>query len=252
MKRHKRTKVHQERAEQANPGGEDGANDSKEEGTVTTVVTAGGSAQAGGSSNSNDGDFVRWPNNAVNEVGERVVVAVSGGALANKSASEVDTTAQALLNSITQPLAGNGQSTSVASSVSSFTAPAASTTIDMKALGGASTWNNNDQQQQSAPVTSAAVVALAVPSGVATSSTIDLNSIKWQQTQSHMEGNSGNVASGAHPQAVAIKRSSSVESPGQDEERLTVVEGDDSSQDSLHHHHQQQQQPTGATQTSVS
>ena len=63
------------------------------------------------------------------------------------------------------------------------------------------------------------------------STTVDMNLLKWQGTQQ------GQQQSLAPPRAPPIardqsKRTCSVDSPGHDEERLTVVEGDDSSQDS--------------------
>ena len=83
------------------------------------------------------------------------------------------------------------------------------------------------------------------------STTVDMNLLKWQA-----QANAQASAAGAEPPQLAVnpmhprvastnahvaaavaaaagaKRSSSVDSPGHDEERLTVVEGDDSSQES--------------------
>lgn len=136
-------------------------------------------------------------------------------AAAQAAHAHADTTAQALLNNITQPLAltqptGVPGQTSFATVVAA--APAAST-IDMKALGAAS-WNNNTTTTTVASSASTTLDLKAIAGG----STVDMNALKWQQQQ---HGQNGQMS----------KRSSSVDSPGPDEERLTVVEGDDSSQD---------------------
>ena len=75
--------------------------------------------------------------------------------------------------------------------------------------------------------------------------TVDMNLLKWQANaqgaaaasaaavRATSSGLPPRVAiTNAHVAAVVAKRSSSVDSPGHDEERLTVVEGDDSSQES--------------------
>ena len=69
------------------------------------------------------------------------------------------------------------------------------------------------------------------------STTVDMNLLKWQASGAQGGGGGGQqpLAPPRAPQAVGrdqSKRTCSVDSPGHDEERLTVVEGDDSSQDS--------------------
>ncbi len=123
-----------------------------------------------------------------------------------RKGNAVDSAAHALLSSITQPLGASGATPGDASS-----------TIDMKALGGTTAWNNNDPNTTA----SAGTVNDLKPSA----STLDMNALKWQNA-------SGQPAQAQGDASKALKRSSSVDSPGQDEERLTVVEADDSSQDS--------------------
>ena len=124
-----------------------------------------------------------------------------------------------------------------------------SSTIDMKDLGPASasvvvastTWSGAQlaSGSSSSVITTAptatvgGVVARSsdpldtvITTSAASGTTVDMNLLKWQNTQSSAMPPPGGPAS------VASKRGVSVDSPGQDEERLTVVEGDDSSQDS--------------------
>jgi hypothetical protein len=165
LKRHKRTRVHQERVEQA--GGIDPIDTAvPTTGTATTatVVVGGGSSGGGaikGWSDTDDDSSVSG-------------VQITGGVIHNTSntssvggggPNDAGTTAQALLNSITEPVpvvqSGPNQSThggvvvvgtSAATSVVTMVAPASSrggssnfplnaSTIDMKIIGG-------QQQQQ--------------------------------------------------------------------------------------------------------
>lgn len=300
LKRHKRTRVHQERVEQANGGkpptepapadpesGEmswqEDLNVSTASSASATTVAAAGAGPAGGG-------------------GTSIVTA--------NVASEVNntnSTAQALLSTITQPLAQTPVTVDAAAAgtvgVTFTTTAAAATvsggnasTVDMKALGGgvATTWNNNTTAATTVAVANAGgpaagVVTTVVQAGVpvtsaastldlkaiSSGSTIDINALKWQNngaaapappvvsgasvvaginattanvsvappTASAIVSVAGNnlvavtapnAVAIAGPSAVAVaKRSSSLDSPGQDEERLTVVEGDDSSQDSV-------------------
>lgn len=231
LKRHKRTRVHQEKVEQAN-GGEAGGDSAdvsmdKEEGEE-------------------DGDdFNQW-----NEEGEDTGNGEDG--VQQASASGKADPAQALLNNITRPAVVAATSAAAAPSVS-FAAPpptpSSSTTIDMKALGGTTAWNNNatSAPPSSAPPTQPAAPPALAPSSSSSSSTLDLkaisggstvdiNALKWQQQQQQLQQQGNGPQAAAAPstsgQPMAIKRSSSLDSPVPDEERLTVVEGDDSSQDS--------------------
>lgn len=204
LKRHKRTRVHQERVEQVTAAG----------GTIPPdepPVTATKSQAQPNSSDPQQPDSIRWNESTANT---------------NKP---LDNTAQALLNSITQPVAQNPSEMVLATSA----APGGgSTTIDMKALGGSTTWNNN--ALPGAATSGGSVTPVNPVSGssstldlkaIAGGSTVDINALKWQSN--------GQPTSQASAVPTAVKRSLSVDSPGQDEERLTVVEGDDSSQDSV-------------------
>lgn len=221
LKRHMRTRVHQERAEQA--GNNSGAVTSASQVTANNTTTTTSNTVVPGTSAAatvTKDDFNRWQQGTVNK-------------------SEVEATAQNLLNSITQPLGANPTTTTNAPRTIAYSATSSST-IDMKALGGTTSWNNNQANAGAVASSNAAAVSAAVAAATSTASstldlkaiggqpvgsgsTVDLNALKWQQQQQR---------SGAG-QNVEIKRSSSVDSPSQDEERLTVVEGDDS-QDDVH------------------
>merc|ERR1712179_487717 len=172
-----------------------------------------------------------------------------------------DTTAQALLNNITQPLAPSGTiPMALPSGAVSFAGgtPLMSSTIDMKSLGVVST--------SYAPITTAPLPTFITTGPSVTSAALDLkpvipnvdiNALKWQQVvvitaptttlastraiptvtssaATRFGSNNNLTKNGTGPStSMAIKRSSSVDSPIQDEERLTVVEADDSSQDAM-------------------
>eukprot|EP00094_Tigriopus_californicus_P011171 TCALIF_10780-PA protein Name:"Similar to Gfi1b Zinc finger protein Gfi-1b (Mus musculus)" AED:0.10 eAED:0.13 QI:657/0.25/0.4/0.8/1/1/5/1629/761 len=200
LKRHKRTRVHQERVEQVTAAG----------GTIPPDEPPVTATKSQAQPNSDpQPDSIRWNETA--------------------NTKQVDNAAQALLNSITQPVAQNPSEMVLATSA----APGGgSTTIDMKALGGSTAWNNNALP---GAATSGGSVTPVNPVGgssstldlkaIAGGSTVDINALKWQSN--------GQPTSQASAVPTAVKRSLSVDSPGQDEERLTVVEGDDSSQDSV-------------------
>ena len=124
-----------------------------------------------------------------------------------------------------------------------------SSTIDMKDLGGSSastatSWSGNSNPVNATTAPSMASksdpLSTAANSAGSSSTTVDMNLLKWQGNQNSsmppVEGPSGTRQPQRMPPPQSGrdggKRSSSLDSPGQDEERLTVVEGDDSSQDS--------------------
>lgn len=211
LKRHKKTRVHQERVE--NAGGIDPPS------APNPNQTPGAGAQE-----------VTIKEEAIQQQQQQQWTTTAAATPVTAVKSVADNTAQALLNSITQPLAAPNVATPVSSAA--YVAAPNSSTIDMKALGGATAWNNN--QGASAEAATVAVTA-AGASGTtldlkAIGSTVDINALKWQQQSG---GGDVGAAGPQGPQAIAVKRNVSVDSPSQDEERLTVVEGDDSSQDSV-------------------
>lgn len=221
-------------------------------------------------------EFARW---------EAENAAANASQAAAASGKQVDSTAQALLNSITQPV-GAPQSVAGPAPAAFTSAPPSATqqssTIDMKALGGGvpattagsvqqpGTWNNNAvSTAANAVVAAPAPSAVTAPGGSAPAggsggstldlkaigggTTVDMDVLKWQDNNGGQQMAAPNATAAAPPAAgpVAmavnqIKRSSSVDSPGQDEERLTVVEGDESSQDSVNQQQQQHQQQSAA------
>lgn len=191
LKRHKRTRVHQERVEGSRMAA----------GGVGGVVAGGNEPTQASPIEEVKIEYNRWDEEDN-----------SNHHASSATNNAVNTTAQALLNNITQPLApaaAPAHASSVAWTTSSV--PTTSTTIDMKAIGNA--WNNN-QLNLSAGGSTLDLKAIAV------GSTVDINALKWQQQS--RQGKNGEIV---------VKRSNSIDSPVQDEERLTVVEGDDSSQD---------------------
>ena len=179
LKRHKKTRVHQERVEQA--GGDP---DASADGDVS---------MEGVKEDDDDEDDVDTEQGGQEWDGGNRVTAV-------KSAAGADQTAQALLNSITQPLTGPpSQPQSSSASSSTFTS-SSSTTVDMKAIGGAAAWNNNQQAQLSTPVaaSSSSTIDLKDIGG----STVDLGALKWQQQPQQQQqpatpaSAANNVASG--------------------------------------------------------
>ena len=101
----------------------------------------------------------------------------------------------------------------------------------MKDLGPASvvvastTWSSGGQISAGSVNTTAPIRPSSDPLEASAGTTVDMNLLKWQNTQQQSTAMQP-------PPPAASKRGVSVDSPGQDEERLTVVEGDDSSQDS--------------------
>lgn len=233
LKRHKRTRVHQEKVEQVQAAGGDVDDDEAIiTGTGTGMVV---SANTSGVLDHEEGapEFKVWSEGQDEE---------SRNSAASNQQAHVENATDLLSNIQQQP------STTIQQSV------VYSSTIDMKDLGGSSaaastatSWSNSNQ----AVNVSAAVVAsksdpLSTASGAnssTSSTTVDMNLLKWQASNQNssmppVEGPSGGLAT-SRPQTMPPpstrdggKRSSSLDSPGQDEERLTVVEGDDSSQDS--------------------
>eukprot|EP00096_Caligus_rogercresseyi_P000320 TRINITY_DN1072_c3_g1_i1.p1 TRINITY_DN1072_c3_g1~~TRINITY_DN1072_c3_g1_i1.p1 ORF type:complete len:776 (-),score=325.35 TRINITY_DN1072_c3_g1_i1:1961-4288(-) len=227
LKRHRRTRVHQERVEGSrmaagNPEETAAANAAtalqQQQPQTTTVVSAGPPPEAVKS------ELSRWGEEDGEDADDPVASATTTSVIV--SASSINSTAQALINNITQPLApavAAARSTVQPVSWSGQT----STTIDMKAIGNVATWSTAGSSQQiSLPVVTSAAGSTLDLKAIAGGSSVDINALKWQQQQQQ--------AGGRPNKNGASKRSASVESPvGGDEERLTVVEGDDSSQDNM-------------------
>lgn len=211
LKRHKRTRVHQEKVEQVAAVGGD-IDDDEAIITGTGLVVSGGSSGvvAGGSGDHDDGhetpEFKVWPEGHDEE---------SRNSAASSQQPHVESAADLLSNvQQQQPSTTTAMETGYSS------------TIDMKDLGGSSAATTASWNASNNPVNTTASAGAATTTS--SSSTLDMNMLKWQSNQSSsMPSVDGRVARDA-----SGKRSSSVDSPGQDEERLTVVEGDDSSQDS--------------------
>ncbi|XP_040582814.1 uncharacterized protein [Lepeophtheirus salmonis] len=223
LKRHRRTRVHQERVEGSRMAA----------GNPEEVIQA--PQPPPPAPETVKTELNRWEEeeedsaNAVNMAG-----AAAGATSVIVSTSSINSTAQALINNITQPLApvvaAAGSTVAVQQVPVTWTTsqqPGSSTTIDMKAIGNV-TWNNSNQISLPVVTTTAPIAVTTSAStldlkAIAGGSSVDINALKWPQqaTGRPQTAKNGQVN----------KRSSSVESPVQDEERLTVVEGDDSSQD---------------------
>jgi hypothetical protein len=277
LKRHKRTRVHQEKVEQVAAAGGDIDDD---EAIITgTGIVVTGSANTSGVLDHDDGqetpEFKVWPEGHDDE-------SRNSAASSHQQQQHVESAADLLSNIQHQHQQQHQQQQQQQqqqhqqhqqqqqqhqqqlqqlqqqqpSTTSMETTVGYSSTIDMKALGGAtastaavSSWSNSNPVNTTACKDS--LDPLATSAGAAStsrSSTVDMNLLKWQgnagsaasmptvEAASQQRGldppappqpSDGNTASGRDG-----KRSSSLDSPGQDEERLTVVEGDDSSQDS--------------------
>ena len=237
LKRHKRTRVHQEKVEQVAAQGGD-IDDDEAIITGTGMVVAAAAGNAGGVGLDHDEgqhtpEFKVWPEGHHDDE-------------SRNSAASSQQQAQAGGHPEPADLLSNMPSTTSSGMESQY-----SSTIDMKDLGPASasvvvastTWSGG---QLASAGGSSSIVNTTAPTGpgatarstgdpldtvITTSAasagtTVDMNLLKWQNTQSSAMPPPGGPAS------VTSKRGVSVDSPGQDEERLTVVEGDDSSQDS--------------------
>ncbi|QQP35248.1 Zinc finger protein 574like [Caligus rogercresseyi] len=202
LKRHRRTRVHQER------------------GTPKKPLQPTPQRLYSSSSLKHDqavkSELSRWGEEDGEDADDPVASATTTSVIV--SASSINSTAQALINNITQPLApavAAARSTVQPVSWSGQT----STTIDMKAIGNVATWSTAGSSQQiSLPVVTSAAGSTLDLKAIAGGSSVDINALKWQQQQQQ--------AGGRPNKNGASKRSASVESPvGGDEERLTVVEG---------------------------
>ena len=245
LKRHKRTRVHQEKVEQVAAAGGDIDDDE-------AIITGTGMVVSATSANTSEvlegheaPEFKVWSEGQDEE---------SRNSAASNQQAHVENATDLLSNIQQQP------STTIVQSVGGY-----SSTIDMKDLGGtsasatATSWSaagNSNPVNTTAPGTVASksdplstAANSASSSGGGGGTTVDMNLLKWQGNQNSsmpsVGGPSGALTSAAaqsRSQRMAPppsgrdsgggKRSSSIDSPGQDEERLTVVEGDDSSQDS--------------------
>lgn len=230
LKRHKRTRVHQEKVEQVAAAGGD-IDDDEAIITGTGMVVSNTSANTSGvlEEGHEAPEFKVWSEGQDDE---------SRNSAASNQQAHVENATDLLSNIQQQP------STTIAQSV------VYSSTIDMKDLGGtsastATSWSGNSHQVTTALTVASKSDPLSTASAAnsGNSTTVDMNLLKWQagnqnSSMPQVEGPSGTIVS-ARPQTMPPpssrdggKRSSSLDSPGQDEERLTVVEGDDSSQDS--------------------
>ena len=239
LKRHKRTRVHQEKVEQVAAAGGDIDDDE-------AIITGTGMVVSATSANTSEvlegheaPEFKVWSEGQDEE---------SRNSAASNQQAHVENATDLLSNIQQQP------STTIVQSVGY------SSTIDMKDLGGttasstATSWSaagNSNPVNTTAPGTVASKSdPLSTAANSASSSgggtTVDMNLLKWQGNQNSsmpsVGGPSGALTSAAQSRNQSMapppsgrdsggKRSSSIDSPGQDD-RLTVVEGDDSSQDS--------------------
>lgn len=207
-------------------------------------MVVGGTANAGGVLDHDESqhtpEFKVWPEGQDEE---------SRNSAASGQHHHVENAADLLSNIQQQP------STTTAMETSSV---AYSSTIDMKDLGGSSasavavvvstataaSWsggsiNSSNPVNTTAPTTKAVnhgrdPLANVITTSTGSGTTVDMNLLKWQGAGG---GNNSGEQNLAPPRTnMGTKRSSSVDSPGHDEERLTVVEGDDSSQDSASTH----------------
>ena len=275
LKRHKRTRVHQEKVEQVAAAGGDIDDDEAIITGTGMVVGSGGGMSGDHEEGQHTPEFKVWPEGQDDE---------SRNSAASSQQHHVENAAD-LLSNIQQ------QTSSAASrAIETGAGVSYSSTIDMKDLGGSSTgqvavvvstgpasmsggYALNNSSNPVNTIAPTIVRKLAVGGTVnhggrssdplanvittATSgsggTTVDMNLLKWQASAQGAAAVATATASVAQQQsmatlpprvaitnahvaaaraAVAAKRSSSVDSPGHDEERLTVVEGDDSSQES--------------------
>merc|ERR1712223_183276 len=263
--RHKRTRVHQEKVEQVAAAGGDIDDDE-------AIITGTGMVVAGGGMDHEEGqhtpEFKVWPegqddssrNSAASSQQHHVENAAD--LLSNIQQQPSTTTAietgVAYSSTIDMKDLGGSSTAQVAVVVSAGSAASWS--------GGGTSLNSSNPVNTTAPTIVRKVQAgntvnhgrssdplanVITTSSAAGSTTVDMNLLKWQA-----QANAQASAAGAEPPQLAVnpmhprvastnahvaaavaaaagaKRSSSVDSPGHDEERLTVVEGDDSSQES--------------------
>merc|ERR1711884_758898 len=239
LKRHKRTRVHQEKVEQVAAQGGD-IDDDEAIITGTGMVVTATAGNTAGVLEHDEGqhtpEFKVWPEGHHDEESSR-----NSGASSQQPQGGHPETADLLSNIQQQP------STTTTSGMETQY----SSTIDMKDLGGpasvvvaSTTWSGGQLasgSSSSSVNTTAPTVIRSSPADplgtvITTSATgsagttVDMNLLKWQNTQQPSTAMPPPQPGG--PGSAASKRGVSVDSPGQDEERLTVVEGDDSSQDS--------------------
>ena len=243
LKRHKRTRVHQEKVEQVAAAGGDIDDDE-------AIITGTGMVVSATSANTSEvlegheaPEFKVWSEGQDEE---------SRNSAASNQQAHVENATDLLSNIQQQP------STTIVQSVGY------SSTIDMKDLGGTSAASSTATSWSAAAAGNSNPVNTTAPGTVASKSksdplstaansaslsgggtTVDMNLLKWQGNQNSsmpsVGGPSGALASAAQSRSQSMappppsgrdsgggKRSSSIDSPGQDEERLTVVEGEDS------------------------
>merc|ERR1712223_2221141 len=265
LKRHKRIRVHQEKVEQVAAAGGDIDDDE-------AIITGTGMVVAGGGMDHEEGqhtpEFKVWPegqddssrNSAASSQQHHVENAAD--LLSNIQQQPSTTTAietgVAYSSTIDMKDLGGSSTAQVAVVVSAGSAASWS--------GGGTSLNSSNPVNTTAPTIVRKVQAgntvnhgrssdplanVITTSSAAGSTTVDMNLLKWQA-----QANAQASAAGAEPPQLAVnpmhprvastnahvaaavaaaagaKRSSSVDSPGHDEERLTVVEGDGSSQES--------------------
>jgi len=258
LKRHKRTRVHQEKVEQVAAAGGD-IDDDEAIITGTGMVVGGGGMEEG----QHTPEFKVWPEGQDDE---------SRNSAASSQQHHVENAADLLSNIQQQPSTTTAIETGVAySSTIDMKDLGGSSTAQVAVVvstgGTAASWSGGNLNSSNPVNTTAPTIVRKVPTVnhgrqssdplgnvITTSSgsntTVDMNLLKWQANAQASAGaepprlavnpmhprvasTNAHVAAAVRqlPAAVA-KRSSSVDSPGHDEERLTVVEGDDSSQES--------------------
>ena len=238
LKRHKRTRVHQEKVEQvAAQGGDIDDDEAIITGTGMVVAATAGNAGNVLDEGQHTPEFKVWPEGHHDEESSRN----SGASSQQPPGAHPEATADLLSNIQQQP-----STTATGTMETQY-----SSTIDMKDLGGpaaasvvvaSTTWSGGQLAASGGSVNPPAptvirsaaadpldTVITTSAAGASTGTTVDMNLLKWQNTQ---QQSTAMQPPPPQPQSAASKRGVSVDSPGQDEERLTVVEGDDSSQDS--------------------
>jgi len=256
LKRHKRTRVHQEKVEQVAAAGGDIDDDE-------AIITGTGMVVGSGGMDHEEGqhtpEFKVWPEGQDDE---------SRNSAASSQQHHVENASDLLSNIQHQPSTTTAIETGVSySSTIDMKDLGGSSTAQVAVVvstGPSGSWSGGSTHNSSNPVnTTAPTIVRKVLDGgtvnhgrsdplanvITTSSsgstTVDMNLLKWQANaqgaaaaasaavRATSSGLPPRVAiTNAHVAAVVAKRSSSVDSPGHDEERLTVVEGDDSSQES--------------------
>merc|ERR1719483_79375 len=254
LKRHKRTRVHQEKVEQVAAAGGDIDDDE-------AIITGTGMVVGSGGMDHEEGqhtpEFKVWPEGQDDE---------SRNSAASSQQHHVENASDLLSNIQHQPSTTaieTGVSYSSTIDMKDLGGSSTAQVAVVVSTGPSGSWSGGSTHNSSNPVnTTAPTIVRKVLDGtvnhgrsdplahvITTSSsgtpTVDMNLLKWQANaqgaaaaasaavRATSSGLPPRVAiTNAHVAAVVAKRSSSVDSPGHDEERLTVVEGDDSSQES--------------------